>query len=81
MKITPQIEQHLTANMNLSKKNIMLGNFLGGLSWGIGSIVGAGIVMAIIGYFLKVSGIFDALGSLFGQLGTLNQQIQQVPKF
>lgn len=80
VEATPQIEQHLTANMNISKKDIIIGNFLGGMFWGIGSVVGAGVVVALIGFTLKSLGVFDAIGSLFSQLNNLNQQMQQVPK-
>lgn len=62
--MTPQIEQHLSANMNLSKKDIMVGNFLGGISWGIGTVVGAVVVVGIIGYILKAMGIFDIVKTL-----------------
>lgn len=46
--MTPEIERHLTANSNMRKKDIILGNFLGGLTWGIGSVLGATIAVAII---------------------------------
>lgn len=59
--MTPQIEKHLSANMNMSKKNIMLTNFLGGLAWGFGTVVGASLVVAIIGYILGLFGFFDIL--------------------
>ena len=58
---TEQIERHLKANMTMSKKDIMLSNFLGGLSWGFGTVVGAVVVVAILGSILNWLGIFDAL--------------------
>ena len=70
MEVTPQIERHLTANMNMRKRDILVGNFLGGLSWGIGSVVGASVVVGIIGYVLKALGIFTAIGNFFGQFGS-----------
>lgn len=57
--MTPQIEKHLSANMNLRKRQIILYNFLGGLAWGFGTVVGATIVVAIIGYILGIFGFFD----------------------
>jgi hypothetical protein len=81
METTPQIEQHLTANMNLTKKDIMIGNFLGGLSCGIGSVVGAVIVAGIIGYILSTLGAFQSIGNFFNELANLNQQLKSVPKF
>lgn len=68
-RVTPQMVQHLTANMDLSRKEIMFNNFLGGLAWGFGTAVGATIVVAVIGYILKSLGIFNALGALFGGFG------------
>lgn len=56
---TEDIERHLKANMTMSKKDIMISNFLGGLSWGFGTVVGAGVVVAIIGSILNGLGVFD----------------------
>lgn len=69
--MTPQIEEHLSANMTFSKKQIMLNNFLGGLTWGVGSVIGAIIVVVILGYILKALGIFSDIGA----------GLKQVPKF
>lgn len=81
VETTPQIERHLTANMNISKKDIIIGNFLGGLFWGIGSVVGAIIVVAILGYILQALGVFESIGNFLDQLLNLNQQLRQVPRF
>ncbi|MBI2020719.1 hypothetical protein HYS94_04905 [Candidatus Daviesbacteria bacterium] len=57
--MTKQIENHLSANMNMRKRNIMMANFLGGLAWGFGTVVGASVVVAIIGYILGLFGFFE----------------------
>lgn len=67
MEATPQIESHLKANMNLSKKDIMVGNFLGGMAWGLGTVIGAGVVVAILGAILSQLGVFNTIGSFFSQ--------------
>jgi hypothetical protein len=64
---TPQIEKHLTANMNLKKRQIIIYNFLGGLSWGFGSVIGVSIVIAIIAWVLRLFGVFDTVSSFFPQ--------------
>jgi hypothetical protein len=64
METTHQIESHLKANANMSKKDIIIGNFLGGLAWGFGTVVGATLVVAIIIYSLKAVGAFDFVKSL-----------------
>lgn len=58
------IKNHLTANMDIKKKDIIIGNFLGGLAWGVGSILGATIVVAIIGYILNGLGLLDFLKTM-----------------
>ena len=65
MEITPNVENKLTANMNLRKKDIIIGNFLGGMFWGIGSVVGAGIVVAAVGFALNLLGVFATIGNFF----------------
>ena len=60
-KMTDQIETHLNAGMNMKKKDIMIGNFLGGLAWGFGTVVGASVVVAILVYTLKGIGLFDSV--------------------
>ena len=61
------IETHLSANMNMSKKQIMVANFLGGLSWGVGSVIGATVVVAIIGTILNQLGVFSAISNFIPQ--------------
>lgn len=56
---TEQMERHLKANMTMSKKDIMISNFLGGLSWGFGTVVGASVVVGILGTILNLLGVFD----------------------
>ncbi|MDO8570522.1 MAG: DUF5665 domain-containing protein [Candidatus Daviesbacteria bacterium] len=65
--MTPQIEEHLSANMILSKKHLMINNFFGGLAWGVGSVIGATVVVTVVGYILKGLGVFSALGQFFQQ--------------
>lgn len=80
METTPQIQNHLAANSNLSKKDIIVGNFLGGLSWGAGSVVGATVVIAVIGAILNTLGVFNFIGGIFEQINSLKQLNQQVPQ-
>jgi hypothetical protein len=56
---TKQIETHLRANMTMTKKDIMISNFLGGLSWGFGTVVGASLVVGILGTLLHQFGLID----------------------
>lgn len=67
--VSNEIERHLTANVNLKKRQVILLNFLGGLAWGFGTVVGATVVVAIIGYILSLFGVFEVF-----------KQIPQVPQ-
>lgn len=62
-KTTPEIKKHLTANAHLSRKKVMIYNFLGGLSWGFGTVIGASVVVAIIGAILHALGFFDTFSN------------------
>ena len=57
--MTPQIEQHYCGNGNLKKRVIIMNNFLGGIAWGVGTVIGATIIAAAIIYFLKSTGVFN----------------------
>ncbi len=72
-EVTPQIHRHLTANMDIKKKDIMVGNFLGGLFWGVGSVIGAGVAVAIIGYALSLLGVFRAVAGFIQQAPQIQQ--------
>ena len=39
--------------VNLKLKHIVINNFLGGISWGIGATLGLGIVVALIGFLVS----------------------------
>lgn len=60
-------ERPLTYNLHLSRKQILINNFLGGLAWGLGSVIGATVVVAILGYILKALGVFSGIGNFFTQ--------------
>lgn len=64
--MTPQIEAHLKANSNMRRTDIIMGNFLGGLAWGFGTVIGASVVVAVLVYGLQMVGIFEPLESFFG---------------
>ncbi len=59
---TDQIKHHLSANLDREKREIMLANFLGGLSWGFGTVVGATVVVALLLWILQVINIVPFVG-------------------
>ncbi|EKD90648.1 MAG: hypothetical protein ACD_30C00112G0089 [uncultured bacterium] len=66
--VTPEIEKHLKANENMKKRDIVLGNFLGGLSWGVGSAIGATVVVAIILGLLGQLNFIPGVGDIVNQV-------------
>lgn len=63
--------------MNLSKKDIIIGNFLGGLAWGAGTILGAILIGALLFYILKPLGVFDLVVRPSQEINPLRQPTQQ----
>ncbi len=55
----------LTANTNVRKRDVLVANFLGGIAWGLGSVIGATIIVAIIVYILNLLGLFDFVKDYF----------------
>lgn len=66
--MTPQIEAHLTAYGKMKKKDIIINNFLGGLAWGLGSVIGATLVVAILVGFLKSINFVPIIGDFTHQV-------------
>lgn len=64
---TKQIDKHLTASGGYRKRTVMTLNFLGGLAWGLGSVIGASLVVAFIAWILQIFGAFEGLKYLFPQ--------------
>ena len=75
VEVTKEIIQHLSAGMNLSKKEIIYSNFLGGIAWGAGTVLGAIIIAAIIFYTLKPIGIYDLLVKPAQETNPLKQSL------
>ena len=67
----------ITANTNVSKKNVLLVNFLGGIAWGLGSVIGATIIVALLVWVLNILGLFDFVKDYFPRNISSNVKIQQ----
>jgi hypothetical protein len=64
---TKQIERHLTANSYMKKKDIVVGNFLGGIAWGLGTVIGASVIVGIIVAFSKFVGWGEIVSQIFSK--------------
>ncbi len=52
----------------LSTRRIVLNNFVGGLAWGVGSILGGTVLIAALVFVLAALGGLPVLGELFRTL-------------
>jgi Domain of unknown function (DUF5665) len=52
-------------NVTLPLGRMMLNNFLGGISWGIGTFVGATLVVGIVVWILGQTGLLHQLSQTF----------------
>lgn len=66
--VTPQIEKHLKANMTMRKRDIMAANFLGGLAWGLGSVIGATVVVALLIWILSIVNFIPIIGNFTAEI-------------
>ena len=74
MEETEQIHHHLTANVHLRKRDIMISNFVGGLSWGFGTVVGATLVVALVVWILHLFNFVPVVGNFAsGVLDVINK--------
>ena len=51
-----------------SKGQLMLANFLGGISWGFGTVLGATLVVALVLYLLQALGGLPVIGSFINDV-------------
>lgn len=49
-------------NVERSKKQIIINNFIGGVSWGLGVTLGLGILLAIFGFILSKVNLVPFIG-------------------
>ena len=59
----------------LSKKQIMVNNFLGGLTWALGTVVGFAMIAIIFGFVLQAVDFNLVLGDWLG--GIIKQSVSQ----
>ena len=61
----------------MGKKQIIINNFLGGISWGLGATVGLAVVLAILGF---VIGKIDFVPIVGDFLSNLTEYTQRDPR-
>ncbi len=63
------MERHEQVNTN--KKRLIVNNFIGGISWGLGATIGVTIIVGIITYILRVVNLVPFLGEVATQVTTI----------
>ena len=53
-------EQHL--KIYKKKRHIMLDNFLGGVAWGLGTVVGISIIAVFVGFLISKIDVIPIIG-------------------
>jgi hypothetical protein len=48
VETTKEIETHLTASGRMKKRQVIINNFIGGLAWGVGTVLGATVIISIL---------------------------------
>lgn len=56
------------AGLNLSHKSIIARNFIGGIAWGVGSVIGATLIIAIAIGFLRTINFIPIIGTFATQV-------------
>ena len=49
--------------VTMRKRHIIINNFLGGISWGLGATIGLGIVLTILGIILSKINLVPIVGN------------------
>lgn len=78
--MTKEIYNHLTAGGRLRKRDIMTANFLGGLAWGLGTVIGATVIVALLLSVLNFVGYIPVVGELGSQLRNDIENVRPIKK-
>ncbi len=52
----------------LSKGQVILHNFLGGIAWGVGTVIGATVIVAILFFILNRIDTIPIIGNFIGRI-------------
>lgn len=63
-----------------SSKRIIIDNFFGGLAWGLGTVIGAGAIVAILAFLISQVNFIPGIGSFVAQIiEAVNKSSQNSP--
>lgn len=67
----------LTANQGVKKREVLMANFIGGIAWGLGSVIGATIIVALLVWVLNILGLFAFVKDYFPENIYIRPQVQR----
>jgi hypothetical protein len=59
---------------HFSKKKIMVNSFLGGIMWGVGSALGAFLIIAVLGFVLSRIDVVPFIADFIRQINTYSER-------
>ncbi len=65
--------------VQLNKKQIIINNFLGGISWGVGATIGLAIFLAIVGFAISKIDLVPVIGNIIS--AGIQQAVKNSPNF
>lgn len=75
-----ELKKLFTGQNILSKRSVLMRSFLGGIAWGVGSVIGATFVVAILIAFLHSINWIPIVGDIAGRIGQSMNSYQQRPQ-
>ena len=55
-------------NTSVSKKNLFINNFLGGVAWGLGATIGVALILTILGFIAQAVNPIPVIGTFISHL-------------
>lgn len=78
-KIHPYHEEIAEARAHIPRKTLFINNMIGGIGWGLGSVLGATLIVGILGMILSYLGQLPGIGRFVGRLmQAIQEGISQV---
>ncbi len=75
-----ELKKLFTGENILSKRSMLVRSFLGGIAWGVGSVIGATFVVALLIAFLRSINWVPIVGDIAGKVSQSMNSYQQRPQ-
>lgn len=68
------MQPHEKVSRPVSKKQMILNNFIGGIFWGVGTAFGAILFIAVLGFIVSKSDFIPVIGGFIGDIAKQAKQ-------